>query len=69
MPAPPEKPAEKPVDADRRHFTLAPEEWLAFNRALDEPPQPNARLKALMTRKPSWESGYPDGRFAGNRPG
>jgi Protein of unknown function (DUF1778) len=28
--------------------------WAAFNRALDNPPPPNERLKGLMARMPPW---------------
>ena len=42
------------VMLDQRLFVLEPEAWRAFNRALDRPPLPNARLKALMARKPPW---------------
>ena len=29
-------------------------EWGTFHRALDKPPLPNQRLKALMAKKPPW---------------
>ena len=35
--------------ADRRHFVLTDEQWVAFQQALDAPPQPLPRLKKLMT--------------------
>jgi uncharacterized protein (DUF1778 family) len=35
-------------------FHLNARDWAAFKRTLDNPPEPNARLKALMRRKPPW---------------
>ena len=43
------------VMLDQRLFVLEPEEWRAFNRALDSPPPPNAALRNLMARKPPWK--------------
>jgi uncharacterized protein (DUF1778 family) len=43
------------VMLDQRLFLLEPDDWAAFNRALDKPPLPNARLKELMARKPPWK--------------
>lgn len=43
------------VMLDQRLFVLDPDAWEAFNRALEEPPPPNARLKRLMARKPPWQ--------------
>ena len=43
------------VMLDQRLFALAADDWAAFNRALDKPPLPNARLKSLMARKPPWQ--------------
>lgn len=40
---------------DQRLFVLAPEDFDAFEKALDNPPPPNDRLKALLKRKPLWE--------------
>ena len=41
---------------DQRLFVLDAERHDAFLRALDAPPPPNAKLKALMRRKPLWEA-------------
>ena len=35
--------------ADRRFFTLSPEQWEAFERILDRPPRAHRRLKKLLT--------------------
>ena len=43
------------VMLDQRLFALPANELMAFNRALDKPPLPNARLKSLMARKPPWK--------------
>ena len=43
------------VVLDQRLFVLEADDWVAFSRALDKPPLPNARLKALMARKPPWK--------------
>lgn len=40
---------------DQRLFRLDAEAFDAFNAALDNPPAPNARLKALMRKKPLWD--------------
>lgn len=40
---------------DQRLFELDAEQWAAFNAALDEPPPPHDRLKALMAKTPPWE--------------
>lgn len=48
------KAAEEAV-LDQRLFVLDPERWDAFVEALDNPPAPNERLLALMSRKPAWE--------------
>jgi len=42
------------VMLDQRLLVLDAEAWEAFDRALEEPPPPNARLKRLMARKPPW---------------
>jgi uncharacterized protein (DUF1778 family) len=44
------------VDAllDRRLFTLSPDAFDAFVAALDNPPEPGPKLRALMRRKPAW---------------
>jgi uncharacterized protein (DUF1778 family) len=41
---------------DQRLFVLDDERFAAFARALDKPPPAGARLKALMKRRPLWES-------------
>jgi uncharacterized protein (DUF1778 family) len=40
---------------DQRLFVLNPEQWQAFNAALDAPPQDNPGLNALLARKPVWD--------------
>lgn len=35
--------------ADRRHFQLDNEQWVAFQQALDRPVQDKPRLKGLLT--------------------
>jgi uncharacterized protein (DUF1778 family) len=40
---------------DQRLFTLDAERFEAFSRALDQPPAPNQKLKALMRKRPLWE--------------
>ena len=40
---------------DRRMFSLDPAGYDAFTQALDNPPEPGPKLRALMGRKPSWE--------------
>ena len=42
--------------ADRRVFRLDEKRWDAFMAALAAPPQNNAKLRSLLTRKPIWES-------------
>jgi uncharacterized protein (DUF1778 family) len=37
-------------------FALPKSDWDAFVGALDSPPPPNAKLKALLARKMPWES-------------
>jgi uncharacterized protein (DUF1778 family) len=39
---------------DRRLFTLDDAQYDAFVRSLDAPPQPNAKLKALLAAKAPW---------------
>lgn len=48
---------EKAIDVilDRRLFLLNDTDWNAFTKQLDEPPAPNAKLKALLSRKPVWD--------------
>lgn len=41
---------------DQRLFVLGAEEFAAFEQALDNPPPPNDRLKALLRRRSPWES-------------
>lgn len=41
--------------ADQRLFVLGPEEWAAFNAALDAPPRVLPELKRLLERKAPWE--------------
>jgi uncharacterized protein (DUF1778 family) len=43
------------VVLDQRLFVLDPEQYDAFERALDNPPPAGAKLKALMKKKPLWE--------------
>ena len=40
---------------DQRLFVLDPEDYDAFLEALDNPPSPGPKLKALMSRTPAWE--------------
>jgi uncharacterized protein (DUF1778 family) len=42
--------------ADRRVFLLDEERWDAFMAALEAPPAENPELRALLARKPAWES-------------
>lgn len=35
-------------------FSLDASDWQRFNDALDHPPPANAKLKALLARKPHW---------------
>lgn len=42
--------------ADRRTFVLDDRRWDEFIAALDAPPTDNPRLRALLRRKPAWES-------------
>ena len=41
---------------DQRIFVLSGADWGAFTEALDNPPPPNAKLKALLARKAPWET-------------
>jgi uncharacterized protein (DUF1778 family) len=41
--------------AKREVITLSPEAYDAFVKLLEAPPQPNARLRALMAKKSFWE--------------
>ena len=38
------------------YFSLGAEDWKALNDALEAPSPPNAALKRLMSRKPSWDA-------------
>jgi uncharacterized protein (DUF1778 family) len=40
---------------DQRLFILGPEQFDAFEAALDKSPLPNAQLKTLLRSKPIWE--------------
>jgi uncharacterized protein (DUF1778 family) len=39
---------------DRRLFRLAPQDFDAFATALDAPPAPDPKLRALLRRVPAW---------------
>ena len=41
---------------DQRLFVLEPERYDAFVQALDDPPPPGPRLRALLRRAPAWQS-------------
>lgn len=43
------------VMLNQRLFIVEPDGWAAFNRALDNPPLPNVRLKSLMARPSPWK--------------
>ena len=40
---------------DQRLFVLDPERYDAFMQALDNPPAPGPKLRALLRRTPAWE--------------
>lgn len=40
---------------DQRLFTLDPDCYDAFTQALDNPPAPGPKLKALLRRVPAWK--------------
>lgn len=40
---------------DQRLFALEPERYDAFVAALDNPPAPGPKLKALLRRVPAWQ--------------
>ncbi|MCW5695351.1 MAG: DUF1778 domain-containing protein [Bauldia sp.] len=44
------------VVLDRRLFELEPQRYDAFVAALDNPPAPGPRLKALLRRRRAWEA-------------
>jgi len=39
----------------RTLFVLDHDDWMAFAAALDAPPQPNAKLKALLSKDAPWD--------------
>jgi len=41
---------------DQRLFNLDPERYDAFLHALDNPPAPGPRLRALLRRSPAWKA-------------
>lgn len=41
---------------DQRLFALDPERHDAFLKALDAPPAPGPKLRALLARTPAWET-------------
>lgn len=41
---------------DQRLFTLDPQRYDAFMQALDNPPAPGPKLKALLRRVPAWRT-------------
>ncbi len=41
---------------DQRLFVLDPERYDAFIQALDNPPPPGQKLRALLRRVPAWEA-------------
>lgn len=40
---------------DQRFFALDTKRYDAFVRALDNPPEPGAKLRALLRRNPAWQ--------------
>ncbi len=42
--------------SDRRVFQLDEKRWAKFMRQLAAPPKKNARLRKLLTRRPSWKA-------------
>jgi len=48
---------ERAIDVllNQRLFVLSADEWNAFVVALDNPPPPNAKLKALLAGEAPWE--------------
>jgi hypothetical protein len=53
-----EKHMQQDIDTEtllnERLFTMNASDWAAFVKRLDEPPPPNAKLKALLARTPIW---------------
>lgn len=41
---------------DQRLFVLDPEQYDAFIHALDNPPAPGPKLRALLRRTPAWKT-------------
>lgn len=41
---------------DQRLFSLDPQRYDAFVHALDNPPAPGPKLRALLSRAPAWKS-------------
>ena len=41
---------------DQRFFRLDAEQFRAFSRVLENPPEPNEKLKELLRRKAPWET-------------
>lgn len=41
---------------DQKLFALEPERYASFFRALDAPPAPGPKLRALLRRTPVWET-------------
>jgi uncharacterized protein (DUF1778 family) len=41
---------------DQRFFHLTARQFAAFTAVLDNPPEPNEKLKQLMNRKAPWET-------------
>ncbi len=41
---------------DQRLFVLEPDRYAAFMKALDNPPPAGPKLKALMRRRPLWQT-------------
>jgi uncharacterized protein (DUF1778 family) len=41
---------------DQRLFVLEEGQYAAFANALDNPPPPGPKLKALLRRKPAWQA-------------
>lgn len=42
------------VLADKRRFSLSPEQYDAFMQVLESPPPPGEKLQALVKRTPPW---------------
>ena len=46
--------------AERKHFTLSAEQWIAFLTALDAPPRPLPRLERLFQEVSLFETTEPE---------